>query len=378
MWNPECSLTNKTELAEYVSGQDVSQTLRDSTTEFLKGAFQTKWTMSYDASDADYAKLIYNMNDSKRTQQLIDDRIMIKTWSGNNVKESDMDTILDNFNNASFHDKTYDIPNMTLQEKCDAVLEIKEQYRSSAFKNGHTAQSLTDAIYKEGYACPNHELVGGPAGTAGGWVDNYESYVSVQALRDGVDVDVNDMINSFGPADTLLDARQTITDNHQDMLQNAIEDKYTLPDGSVDVTAPSTDVLSQVPQDSKEDLVNNIIDTGAYIRDQTNPIPDDVKDVAIRTSVRDLVDSWINHGDTISVEQTVGSLDLPQISGISGLGAVVSLGLMYFAWRYRMHKLEKMFADANAQVAELEAQMDGAEQAEEAPALKKGLFKKNK
>ncbi|MBQ7602642.1 MAG: hypothetical protein IJU58_00645, partial [Clostridia bacterium] len=375
-------LTNKTELAEYVSGQDVSQSLRDSTTEYLKTAFQSKWSMPYDASNADYAKLIYHFNDPKRTQQLMDDRIMIKSWSGDNINESNIDNILESYNNSTMIDQTYDIPNMTLQEKCDAVLDVMNQYRSSAFSKGFNAQSLTDSIYKEGYACTNHELTGAPAYNAGEWVSTYGNYTSIEALRDDVQVDVNDMIYSFGPADQLLDARQTITDNRQDMLQNAIEDKYNLPDGSVDVTNPSTDVLSQVPQDSKEGLANSIIDSGAYIRDQTNPIPDDVKEVAIRTSVRDVVDAWINHGDTTPIEQTVGSLDLPQITGISGIGAVISMGLMYFAWRHRMHKLQKTFDDAREQVAQLEAQMDTAEQScdDDAPVLqqKKGLFRHRK
>lgn len=364
-------LTTKEQLAEYISGQDVSDSVRDSVSEYVKTAFSLKWNMPYDASDADYARLIYQKNNPQITQQLMDDRLMIKNWSGEGLTEADLDAKLAG---------DYDVSNMTLEEKCNTLIDWADNHYESVFKNGYSSDNLTSAIYQKGYSSADHVLNDAQAATAGRWVNTYDYYTNLHTLRDGTEVDVSDFIESMGSSAYLTDAQTTVTNNRQELLQNGIEDKFNLSDGSVDITSPDTSVLSQVPADSKESLINNIVDAGAYIRDQNAPIPDDVKDIAARTGVREIVEGWISNGDTTTVEQTVGSLGLPEISGISGIGALVTFGVTYMCFRHKMNKMQKMFDDAKAQIAELEGKMDNAEQNEHAPELvqKKGLFGRRK
>lgn len=347
---------NKEQLADYVSGQDVSDSMRVSVSEYAKSAFSAKWGMPYNASDADYAKLIYARNDPQVTQDLMNDRLMIKTWSGEGLSEADLDSRLNNINSVSSHN--YDVSNMTIEEKCNALLDWRKDNHPTVFEDGYTADVLTKAVRNEGYYSSGDVMEHADAVIAGKWVNAYDYYSNLESMRDNVDVDVNDFIESLGSSPELVDANSVIINNRQGMLQNAIEDKYNLPDGSVDVNTLDTSVVDQVPEDSKQAFIDNVVNSGAYIRDQNLPIPQDAQDMAVRTGVREIVEGWINNGDTTVVEQTVGSLGLQEISGISGIGTVITFGIVFGLWKHRMHKLQKVFDEANAQVAELEAKMD--------------------
>ena len=358
--------TTKEDLADYISGQDVTETVRTSVAEQAKAAFEAKWGFSYDAKFGIFPKKIAEMNNPSKTQELLEDRYMVRKWNNDTLtSEANVDAFLTG--------KGYDVSNMTIQEKIDTIFSLPGQAHSTTFNNGYTPEALTNSFTKG-------EMTDIRAIGAQETLDEYDRHMELVYMRDNVAVDVSDLKQTFGTNSVFDSANTEITNNRQDMIEGAIEKKYNLEDGSVDLDTPSSDVLNQVDPDSKSAMVDNIVNAGAYIRDQKLPIPDNAADMVDRVSVRDVVENMIANGDTTTVEHTVGSLDLSAISGISGLGCVVSFGIMFTIWKLRVRKLNKTFAAAQAQVDELEAKMDAADENENAPVLqqKKGLFGRRK
>lgn len=335
----------KENLAEYIPRQDATESIRSLVAEKASEAFEAKWGFAVDSDFSKYSIEIAKLNNPSKTEEMLNDRFVVESWT-NNCTISD--SRLDNLINTMYPNNTYDLSSMTSQEKSSIVIDyLSQEHHSGWAKNGvedGLIQNMTiEDVTRFAYNAKE-------SGTNAGWeIGQYYRYQQLTTTRDNVVVDMRDVYTSFSDNTAITNANMNLAGDRQDILQEAIEEKFNLT-GEVDLRTPSADFLNQVDPSSKEDLVNNLVNSGAYIRDCKMPL-DEVTDIATRTGVRDIVEGWISNGDTTAVEQTVGTLGDTQITGISGLGSLVTFGIMFGIYKHKQHQIKKM-CDANPAAAE--------------------------
>ncbi len=334
----------KENLAEYIPRQDATESIHSLVAEKASEAFEEKWGFAVDSDFSKYSMEIAKLNNPSKTEEMLNDRFVVESWTNNyNISDSRLDNLI----NTMYPDNTYDLSSMTSQEKSSIVIDYLNQEHRSNWANRGIDDGLIQNMTIEDVTRIAYD-VKGEGGNAAEYVSHYYRYQQLTTTRDNVVVDMRDVYTSFSDNTIISNVNANLTNDRQGILEEAIGEKFDLT--NVDLRTPSADFLNQVAPSSKEDLVNNLVNSGAYVRDCKMPL-DDVTDIAARTGVKEIVDGWISNGDTTAVEQTVGTLGDTQITGISGLGSLVTFGIMFGFYKHKQHQIKKI-CESNPAAAE--------------------------
>ena len=360
---------SKEQLADYITRQDVTDSARTVINEKAAEAFESKWGFPVTSSDGKFATEIARLNDPAKTEELINDRFVVESWTNQTTLTTDK---LDQYVNDYYGAGTYDLSSMTSQEKSQLVLDyLNSNHRSglerAGVKDGLISNMTPEDLTRMAY---NEYVEDGNA--SGSLFQNYYQYMQVKTTHDNVVVDMRDIYTSFSDNADISVINNNIAVRRNGILTDAIEDKYSITDVNVDLSKPDADLLTKVDPSAKDDFVDNLINSGAYIRDSKMPIPEDAMDMAARTGTTDIINDYIANGDSTTIEQVVGTLGDTEITGISGLGTVITCGVMLGFYLHKQKQIKKICAENPEAAAAYDKYVkEQQQQKEDAKAAKK-------
>ena len=335
-------------LTQYVTQQDSTQTLREQVTDFIHDSIQTDYGVDLQNQKLDdsyeIAAQVKQMDNPSDVGDLMEKIDLWNAWKGNNNYDVDFDRYL------RYDYSSDELANMSITEKAELVMKELDKHKpsDSGPGGGYTPEALLD--YAKSLSDSSQDKAELEVA-----VYEYRDYMYAKGVVEGKyqNVEINDVVSTFGHSPELDVSADAIRESREDILSDAIEEKFNLPDGSVSFYTLKRDIPESVPASNKDELANNILDSSSYVVNMNHPLPTDLTTTEqIETlGVRDQVDDMINAGVTIDLGSITQPISDATSIKLGGIFTCITLGALLIVNYFRSRKINKICAE-NPEAAE--------------------------
>ncbi len=331
-------------LAQYVTEQDSTETFRTQITDFIHQSIQDDYGINLQDNELSNAKAIASqvreMTDPEQVGDLLDKVNLWQTWK----EDIDYHDIFDTYLRYDY--SADELTNMPLSEKAEHVIYELDKHQVSHQRSVPGADYSPNGIieYSKSLSDSDQDLL-----ELAGFITDYRDYSHAKDIANGqgTGVEITDVVSTFGHSPELDVYADPIRESRQDILENAIEDRYDLPDNCINLGYWRQDMPEQVSASDRAELAENLLDSTSYLRNMKEPLSTDMTGAQQieALGVREQIDAMIANGDTVNLGSTTEPISDAMSFKFGGLGAVVTFVAVLLVYKMRTRKIKKICAE---------------------------------